>query len=161
MPITYGKNLARSSRALKLSGTVLMKAYTTHTEVSDVFLSYRHTDEATAWGLAQYLDQRDIRVFIDVHDNTLAPGHGELDDALVTAIDNSNTMIIVVSDKTQGSWWVPWEVGVSTPSGKPKALYKPQAYRPLPEYLEKLKTLWNPEEADSWVTAFRGVRYRG
>ena len=154
MPITYGKNLAKSSRALKWSGTVLMKAYTTHTEASDVFLSYRHTDEATAWGLAQYLDARDIRVFIDVHDNTLAPGQGDLDNALITAIDNSNTMLIVVSDKTQGSWWVPWEVGVSTPSGKPKALYKLRASRALPEYLEKLKRLRNSAEAKSWVTAY-------
>ena len=148
MPITYGKNLAKSwGDALKWSGTVLMKAYTTHTEVSDVFLSYRHTDKSTAWGLAQYLDLQGIRVFIDVHDNTLAPGQGDLDDALMTAIDNSNTMIIVVSDKTQGSWWVPWEIGVSTPSGKPKAMYKPQANRPLPDYLEKLKRLRNLEEA--------------
>ncbi|MYB50472.1 MAG: toll/interleukin-1 receptor domain-containing protein [Dehalococcoidia bacterium] len=160
MPITYGKNLAKSSRALKWSGTDLMKAYTTHTEVSDVFLSYRHTDETTAWSLARYLDRRGILVFIDIHDNSLTPGQGDLDDALITAIDNSNTMIIVVSDETQGSWWVPWEVGVSTPSGKAKALYKPQAHRQLPDYLEKLKTLWTPEEADSWVTAFRGVRSR-
>ena len=158
MPITYGKNLAKSSDALEWSGTVLMKAYTTHAEVSDVFLSYGHTDKATAWALAQYLDLRDIRVFIDVHDNTLVPGQGDLDDALMTAIDNSNTMIIVVSDKTQGSWWVPWEVGVSTPSSIPKALYKPKAHRPLPDYLEKLKRLWNSAQAESWVTASSGLR---
>jgi hypothetical protein len=158
MPITYGKNLARSSGALEKSGTVLMEAYTTHTEISDVFLSYKHTDKATAWALAHYLDLRGIRVFIDVHDNTLAPGQGDLDDALVTAIDNSNTMVIVVSDDTQGSWWVPWEVGVSTPSGKPKALYKPRANRALPEYLKKLERLWNSAEADSWVTAYRRLR---
>ena len=76
----------------------------------------------------------------------------------MTAIDNSNTMVIVVSDETQGSWWVPWEVGVSTPSGKPKALYKPQANRTLPEYLKKLKRLWNAAEADSWVTAYCRLR---
>ena len=161
MPITYGKNLTKSLGAQRWSGTVLMKAYTTHTEVSEVFLSYRHSDKATAWELAHYLEQRGRRVFIDVHDHTLAPGQGDLDDALMTAIDNSNTMIIVVSDETQGSWWVPWEVGVSTPSGKPKALYKPRAYRTLPDYLAKLKRLWNSAEADSWVTAFPGVRYRG
>ncbi len=160
MPITYGKNLAKSLGAQRWSGTVLMKAYTIHTEESDVFLSYRHTDKATAWELAYYLDELGRRVFIDVHDHTLSPGQGDLDGALMTAIDNSNAMIIVVSDETQSSWWVPWEVGVSTPSGKAKALYKPRAYRPLPDYLEKLKTLWTPEEADSWVTAIRGVRYR-
>lgn len=156
MPITYGRNLTRTWGAAQRSGTVLMKAYTTHTEASDVFLSYRHTDKATAWELGHYLDERGRRVFIDVHDHTLSPGQGDLDDALITAIDNSNTMIVVVSDETQGSWWVPWEDGVSTPSGKPKALYKPKAYRALPDYLEKLKRLWKPAEADSWVTAYHG-----
>ena len=78
MPITYGKNLAKSWGALQRSGTVLMKAYTTHTEDSEVFLSYRHSEKATAWELAHDLDRRGRRVFIDVHDNTLAPGHGDL-----------------------------------------------------------------------------------
>ena len=80
MPITYGKNLTNSWGAMQWSGTVLMKAYTTHAEESDVFLSYRHTDKATAWDMARYLDLQGIRAFIDVHNNTLAPGHGDLDD---------------------------------------------------------------------------------
>ena len=50
MPITFGRNLARTWGTAQWSRTVLMKAYTTHTELSDVFLSYRHTDKATAWG---------------------------------------------------------------------------------------------------------------
>ena len=158
MPITYGKNLAKSLGALQWSGTVLMKAYTTHTEKSEVFLSYRHTNKATAWDLAYDLDRRGRRVFIDVHDNTLAPGQEDLDDALMTAIDNARTMIIVVSDETQGSWWVPWEIGVSTPSGKPRAMYKPQPSGSFPAYLEKLQRLRNSAEANSWVTACNGLR---
>ena len=158
MPITYGKNLARKWGAAQRIGNVLIKAYTTHTEVSDVFLSYRHTDKTTAWDLAHYLDLRGIRVFIDVHDDSLVPGQEDLDDALVTAINNARTMIIVVSDEIQGSWWVPWEIGVSTPFGKPRATYKPQTSGPLPAYLEKLKKLRNSREADSWVAASSGLR---
>ena len=153
MPITYGKNLAKSWRATQRSDAILMKSYTTHTEESEVFLSYGHADNATAWGLARELDRQGRRVFIDVHDNTLVPGQEDLVDALMTAIDNARTMIIVVSDDTQGSWWVPWEIGVSTPSGKPKAMYKPTASRPLPAYLQKLKRLRNSTQANSWVTA--------
>ena len=125
-----------------------MRAYTTHTEESDVFLSYRHSDQTTALGLAFDLDRQGVHVFIGVHDNTLAPGDKDLDDAPVTAIDKSNTMIVVISDDTQGSWWVPWEIGVSTPFGKQRAMYKPQTSRPLPAYLEKLKRLRNSTEAD-------------
>ncbi len=154
MSITYGMNLAKSWGATQWYGTVLMKAYTTHTEESEVFLSYRHSDKATAWELAYDLDRQDRRVFIDVHDDTLVPGQRDLDDALVTAIDNARTMIIVVSDETQGSWWVPWEIGVLTHSGKPRAMYKLQTTRPFPAYVEKLKRLQNLTEANSWVTVF-------
>ena len=135
-----------------------MKAYTTHTEETELFLSYRHTDKNTAWFLAHYLDHQGIHVFIDVHDNSLVPGQKDLDDALVTAINNAKTMTIIVSDETQGSWWVPWEVGVSTPFGIPWATYKPQTSRPLPAYLAKLMRLRNATEAESWVATSSGLR---
>ena len=154
MPITYGKSLTKSWGSQRWSGSVLMKAYTTHTEESDVFVSYQHSDQFTALGLAKDLDQKGRRVFIDVHDDTLVPGQEDLDDALLTAIRKSNTMIVVVSDETQKSWWVPWEIGVSTPFHRPKALFKPQAYRPLPTYLEKLRRLRDSSEANSWVGAY-------
>ena len=158
MPITYGMNLAKSWGDSRWSGTVMMKAYTTHTEESHVFLSYRHADQSTALGLANDLDRQGRRVYIDVHDETLVPGQQDLEDALVTAIDNSNTMIVIVSDETQGSWWVPWEIGVSTSIGKPRAMYKLQTYGPLPAYLEKLQRLRNASEANSWVGASNGLR---
>ena len=121
-----------------------------------MFVSYQHSDQHTALELARDLDRRGRRVFIDVHDDTLLPGQKGLDDALVTAIRKSDTMIIVVSDETQKSWWVPWEIGVSTPFRRPKALYKPQAYRALPAYLERLRRLQDSSEADSWVAASSG-----
>ena len=84
-----------------------------------------------------------------------------MDDALVTAISKSDTMIVVVSDETQVSWWVPWEIGVSTPSRKPKAMYKPQTYKSLPTYLEKLPRLRNSSEANMWVLGHRRLRLPG
>ena len=85
MPITYGMNLAKSWGDSRWSGTVIMKAYTTHTEESEVFLSYRHADQSTALGLANDLDRQGRRVYIDVHDDTLVPGQQDLDNALVNA----------------------------------------------------------------------------
>ena len=154
MSITYGSTLTRSWGGTQRLGNVLMKAHTTHTDESDVFLSYQHSDQPMALDLARDLDRMGKRVFIDVHDDTLLPGQPDLDDALVTAIGRSHTMIVIVSDDTQHSWWVPWEIGVSTPSRKPKALYKPQANQPLPRYLEKLPRLQNSMAVDVWI----GVR---
>lgn len=123
-----------------------------------MFVSYQHSDQDTALELAKDLDRRGRRVFIDVHDDTLVPGQKDLDDALVTAILKSDTMIVVVSDETQKSWWVPWEIGVSTPFHRPKALYKPRAFRALPTYLEKLRRLQDSAEANSWVVAYSKIR---
>ncbi len=155
MPITYGMNLARTRGVQQLSGIVQMSAYTTHAERADVFLSYRHGDQVTALQLAMYLDQRGRQVFIDIHDDTLDPGDIHLDEALIKAITNADTMVIVVSDGTQGSWWVPWEIGVSTPYRKPKALYKPLANQQLPSYLQKLPRLQDFMAANKWVVENR------
>lgn len=155
MSITYGRNLIRTLRAeeYRLNAQVLMKAYTTHTEQSEVFLSYRGPDRDTSLQLAAYLDRQGRYVFIDVHDGTLAPDVTDIDKALVTAIQRSETMVIVVSGQTQGSWWVPWEIGVSTPFGKPRAMYKPPAGKTLPDYLERLPRLPTPESVNEWVVS--------
>ena len=158
MPITYGLNLAKSWGAQRESGSVLMKAHTTHTEKSDVFVSYQRSDQITALALAKHLDQCGRHVFIDIHDDTLVLGQRDLDSALITAINNASTMLIIVSDETQGSWWVPWEIGVSTPFHKPRAMYKPQTMKQLPAYLAKLQRILDAASANSWVVQNSGGR---
>lgn len=157
MPVTYGRNLTRLGRASSLrTTTVLEKASVPHSAKSDVFLSYQRRDESIAVSLAAALDTANFNVYIDIHDETLSPGDRNLESALVTAIENSDTMVITVSDNTQMSWWVPWEIGVSTPSSKPKAMYKPRTLNPLPDYLAKLIRLENAGEVSRWINASRG-----
>ena len=57
MPITYGRNLAQSWGTYQRYDTILMKAATTHTEKSEVFLSYQNSDQTIALRLAAYLDR--------------------------------------------------------------------------------------------------------
>ena len=157
MPITYGSNLSKLWGSQHRVGTLLMKAYTSYTEKSEVFISYHSSDQDTALSLAAYLDSRGRHVFIDVWDDLLLPGERDIDidNALMQAITHSDTMMVVVSDATQLSWWVPWEIGVSTPFKKPKAMYKPRAKEQLPTYLKKLPRLENPQSANSWVVTSR------
>ena len=151
MSITYGVNLAKAWGAERGLGSVQMKSYAPHTARSDVFLSYQRSDERTAMALASDLHEFGHDVFIDILDDTLIPGDRDLDTALMTAIDNSETMVIIVSDSTQLSWWVPWEIGVSTPSEKPRAMYKPTTSKPLPSFLEKLTRFQSSVEVNQWV----------
>ena len=156
MPITYGLNLSQSSGLQSLVRSFLMKSYTSHSEKSDVFLSYQHSDQTKALELAKYLDQQGREVFVDIYDETLQPGDTRIDNALMTAINNSETMVIVVSDETQGSWWVPWEIGVSTPYRKPRAMFRPTVTRQLPAYLKRLERLHDLESVNQWVGLNKG-----
>ena len=151
MAITCGRNMQRMGLVQRLAGTILLKSYTTHSDISDVFISYRHADQDTALELAEYLDEKGRHVFMDIHDETLHIGDKDLDDALEAAITNAHTMLIVVSEATQESWWVPWEIGVSTPSKKPRELYRPTISEPLPSYLQKLEAIRSPEYANIWI----------
>ena len=151
MPITYGVTLSRAWGEVRLSDNILMKAYAPHTEKSEVFLSYRYLDQDLALQLAAELDRMGRHVFIDLHDNTLQPGDINLDKSLITAINNADTMVIVVSDDTQGSWWVPWEIGVSTPYQKPRAMFKLPTSRQLPAYLARLPRFSNSSSVNRWV----------
>ena len=103
--------------------------------------------------LAGELDNAGLDVFIDFYDGTLDPADKHLDSALVSAIRNSDTMVIVVSDETRQSWWVPWEIGVSTPYGKPRAIYTRELRESLPTYLSKLRHLKSSESVRTWVVA--------
>jgi hypothetical protein len=160
MPITYGRNLTAMWGSEHRAGTVLMKAYTPYAAKSDVFLSYRHTDQSEALDLAEYLHQDGRNVYIDIHDDTLTPGDPALEQALITAIENAETMVIVVSDQTKNSWWVPWEIGVSTPWGKPKAMHNPQTKEPLPAFLQKLPRFQSKLLTNLWIleNVPRGLR---
>ena len=157
MAITFGRNLTQSWGDSRRLGTVLMKSYTTHTEKSDVFLSYRHRDQEVALRLAGELDKADLDVFIDYYDGTLGPSDTHLERDLVSAIRNSDTMVVIVSDETRMSWWVPWEIGVSTPYGKPRAIYTRGLTESLPTYLSNLRQFKSPELVASWVTANSGT----
>ncbi len=155
MPITYGLNMSRLGM-VPPSGHTVLKEYAIHTEKSDVFLSYRSPARCITEELAAFLNNQGATVYMDVHDDFLNPGDSDLDLALLTAIKNSCTMVIVISDETlrswwAGSWWVPWEIGVSTPYGIPRALYGPRLTDSLPTYLVKLPRLNGLQAANQWI----------
>ena len=85
--------MARLGVARQLTSTLLMRAYTTHSQQSDVFLSYQHNDQAIALALAKELSDSQWDVFIDVHDDMLFPGDNHIDEALVEAMGNAAAML--------------------------------------------------------------------
>ena len=151
MPISYGPNLATTWGSTRTVQNVLMKSYAQSRQVSDVFISHNRRDLDSSLALARVLDERRFEVYIDFYDEDLVPGDPDIDNGLVSTIRLTKSLVIVVSQNTRESWWVPWEVGISTPLNKPRAVYPVSAQLSLPGFLRKLTKLDGPQHAARWV----------
>ncbi len=81
-----------------------------------VFLSHKKEDKSSCRTIARYLSDAEIDYFLDEEDKDLqqAVENGnptEITERIKKGIKESSHMLVVVSEKTYKSQWVPFEVG--------------------------------------------------
>ena len=81
-----------------------------------VFLSHKNEDKPACREIAKYLSDAKIDYFLDEEDVYLQRAVGSEDALRITesikkGISNSSHMLVVVSEKTYKSQWVPFEIG--------------------------------------------------
>lgn len=88
-----------------------------------VFISHKSSDMDTAQKVAEYLMNNDIDVYLDKLDTGLQKAV-RVNDAqgIVNSINRalmcSTDILVLVSNQTQVSWWVPYEVGYAKKGNK-------------------------------------------
>lgn len=86
-------------------------------------------------------------------------GHSN-DLGIVESIDkglaHSTQLLAILSARTMGSWWVPYEIGCSRTRNAGIAYLMLPSLKPemLPEYLRIRLNLWTPEALFEWAKAF-------
>ena len=125
-----------------------------------VFISHRQSDKDVARNLAKYFEFIGLYYYFDEEDKILIEmkNKGMADDeALVESIDeglkHSTHVIAVLSKRTMGSWWVPYEIGSGRARGCGIAhlLLPSITIEMVPEYLRICPQLWTAEELFNWV----------
>lgn len=81
-----------------------------------VFLSHKREDKAECRKIAEYLKQAEIDYYLDELDDELQSAANQRNPILITenikkGIRDSSHMLVIVSEKTYKSQWVPFEVG--------------------------------------------------
>jgi hypothetical protein len=81
-----------------------------------VFLSHKKEDKPACRKIAKYLSQAQIDYYLDEEDRLLQQAVGTEDAQKITesikkGISESSHMLVVVSEKTYQSQWVPFEIG--------------------------------------------------
>lgn len=127
---------------------------------SRVFISHRAADKQYATAVAAYFESIGLHYYFDEQDEVLAEsvrrGHNT-DQAIVDAIDDglahSTHLLAILSRRTMGSWWVPYEIGAARVSGKDVRHLLLPSITPdmVPQYLRIYPQFWKALDIFEWV----------
>ena len=132
-----------------------------------VFISYRHTDRDTAVQIAHEFDANNVKYYLDVIDDE-SRSTEDITEVITKNIKSCTHLLALVSSNTQGSWWVPFEIGQATIANcricsfaksnftsLNRFFLKSNYYDFLPEYLLKWPILLNMNDLDIFIKEYK------
>jgi hypothetical protein len=113
-----------------------------------IFISHKREDILLAKHAYNLLSSQ-IECYLDEYDRHLVSSVSDLGDYFRDQLHNSTHLLAIVSEITQSSWWVPFEIGMATERDYPIATYSP-ALVDLPSYLKKWPYLQSPGDLTTY-----------
>ncbi|WP_249678136.1 toll/interleukin-1 receptor domain-containing protein [Pseudomonas abieticivorans] len=118
-----------------------------------VFISYRHTDRDLATRINNRLQQFNVQTYFDVLDAE-SQSTDNITEVITRNITECTHLLAVISYTTAQSWWVPFEIGEATISGRRISSFQ-VGHEALPLYLEKWPKMSNTLELDLFIEEYR------
>ena len=132
-----------------------------------VFISYRHLDREKAREIARKFDENRISYYFDMIDDE-SKSTDDITTVITKNIKKSTHLLAIISPNTNGSWWVPFEIGEATITNRRICSYAykqyTQIHRPLlqynyksflPEYLHKWPILLSNDDLDAFIQQYK------
>lgn len=116
------------------------------------FISHKKEDESIALKINLKLMLKGIKSYLDLLDTQITSSGKQLTDHIRANISDCTDIIVIMSDKTRFSQWVPFEVGIATQIELPIATFLKSDVH-LPEFLDFWPRLKTPEDIDKYVEA--------
>lgn len=110
-----------------------------------IFISYQRKDEEFVEKVVDFIKEQSIDVYFDLEDIKLAKQNDPkmVTNAITKGLNESNYMVVVTSENTYKSPWVPFEIGYAYVSmGNNLKMLKHKNQSKVPDYL-KVKELMN------------------
>ncbi|WP_241081768.1 toll/interleukin-1 receptor domain-containing protein [Achromobacter xylosoxidans] len=124
-----------------------------------IFLSHQKADSVMALRIQSYLSiTHEIDCYLDVIDSSINDGE-DIAMHVRSELGKCTQLLVVVSEETKKSWWVPWEIGLATEKDYPLATFGGSV--DLPEYLKKWPYLSNVSDLDKYAEASKETSKRG
>lgn len=120
------------------------------------FISHKQEDSITALQIKNELQRLGIQAYLDLLDSTVTSNGREMTEHIKKKINDCTDIIVIISERTRASQWVPFEVGIAAQRDLPTATFL-QASVVLPEFLEYWPRLKYVSDIHKYVTAKQQV----
>lgn len=121
-----------------------------------VFVSHQYADLTMAFEVGNQLKALELDIWLDAEDvqTQQAAASGDqrkLAEAIESGLSNCTHLLALISPKTKGSWWVPYEIGSARGRSKPLAFFVHKDVSELPAYLTFGKRILDQVDFYSWA----------
>jgi len=121
-----------------------------------IFISHKKEDSATAEKIKLMLTLCDVDSYLDLLDPSIVANGKTLTDHVKKELNDCTDIIVVMSEITRYSQWVPFEVGMSAQIDMPTASYLQDGVE-LPSFLSYWPRLKTPKDVELYVKVRRTV----
>lgn len=121
-----------------------------------IFISHKQEDALMANQMASELRTIHVDYYLDLLDPSVAQSGRELTNHIRKNLNNCTDIIVVMSEITRYSQWVPFEVGMAAQLDMPTATFLKDNVL-LPDFLQYWPRLKKPEDIRKYVTARNDV----
>lgn len=122
-----------------------------------IFISHKNEDSHVANSIANELQVMNIPYYLDVLDFKVTRSGKELTDHIKKNLNDCTDIIVVMSESTKYSQWVPFEVGMSAQNDMPTATFL-QGNVKLPDFLEYWPRLKQPSDIKKYVSVRKEIQ---
>lgn len=123
-----------------------------------IFISHRQADEQKAKQMAELLRGKGVQYYLDVLDPATKTA-SDITQHIMSTLDKCSHVIVMFSNNTEGSMWVPFELGAAYKGGKGIGTYLLDQIK-TPEYLNTFPKMRSSYDVDKFVEEYRSDQNR-
>ena len=117
-----------------------------------IFISHHKNDSEIAAQIYSKLQLYNVDAYLDVFDNNLATDSKALTEHLKETLRKSSDILVVMSENTKNSQWVPFEIGMAANQDLPTVTFL-YSYITLPEFLDYWPRLKSLNDIPKYIAA--------
>lgn len=121
-----------------------------------IFISHKSEDKYAAQCIGEFLKNAGLDIYLDINDTELQQATNEQNAAEIVnhieeALSISTSILVLITENTKESWWVPYEIGYAKKGKKDIASLLLKNVDDFPDYLKIEKTLRGLEDLKKYL----------